>query len=196
MNSTLRRFALLVVPALVACSIVVSAQRRGGDGPPTLTEYDNKDYGLFFPVPEGLSLFTPEQPGRFASLLGEATRRIALLVNLLDQDVSIAVKCSSGVTDADLKSLKQTLDSNPPQAKLPGYKQISVDTPKVGLRSDKDAVGHVYSVMEDTVVKTIRQMMFVHKGRGFTVICSAPAKQFEQVNKKTFDRFFATIDFR
>src|SRR5512146_1898351 len=131
---------------------------RGGGGsagsetavpPKLLTAYDSDDYGLKFPAPPRLSMYTPEVPGPFRQMFTE--RKIVYLVDLMGNSASVSVKYSPGVSDADLKGLKETLDTNPPQAKLPGYRKISLRTIKVGTAGDKDAVEYVYSTTDKDV---------------------------------------------
>jgi len=195
-NSTL-------VLLLTLLSVSLSAQRGGGRGsgggaegvPPTLlTGYDSAEYGMKFPAPPDFSVFTPEQPGRFRQVFTPG--KIIYLVDLMGKPASVSVKYSPGVTDADLKGLKDVLDSNPPQAKLPGYRKISVAMIKIGTRGDKDAVEYVFNSKEKDDMTTTRQVVFVHKGKGFTFGCVALEKDFASVDRKSLQPLFASIEFR
>ena len=42
----------------------------------------------------------------------------------------------------------------------------------------------------------LRQVAFIHKGRGFTITCEASRKRFDKVNKGTFDKFLSKIEFQ
>jgi len=181
-------FAVLSVP------LTAQRGRRSEAGSSARSVYDSEEYGVKFPVPEGLELFTSEEPGPYMSILKD--RRIIYLVGASSRDVSISVRYSPGLTEADLKASKDTLDSTPPQAKLPGYKKISVRFIRIGAGADKEAVEHVYTVTTNNVPTTVRQVMFLHKDRGFTFICSAVERQFAFADKRLFEPIFARMEFR
>jgi hypothetical protein len=203
MKKTFVSSTLVLLLALLSVSL--SAQRGGGGrgsgdsgapgAPPTLlTGYDSAEYGMKFPAPPDLSVFTPAAPGQFRQVFTPG--KVIYLVDLMGKPASVSVKYSPGVTDADLKGLKNTLDSNPPQAKLPGYKKISVAMIKIGARGDKDAVEYVFNSKEKDDTTTTRQVVFVHKGKGFTFGCVALEKDFASVDRKSFQPLFASIEFR
>jgi len=181
---------------LVMLAVPLAAQRgrRADAGSSAKSVYDSEEIGIKFPVPQGLELFTPEEPGPYTSFLSD--RRIMYLVGASSRDVSVSARYSPNVTEADLKASKDTLDSNPPQAKLPGYKKISVRFIKIGAAADKDAVEHIYNVTSNDVPTTVRQVMFLHKGRGFTFICSAVERQYASADKRLFEPIFARMEFR
>lgn len=181
---------------LVMLAVPLAAQRgrRADAGSSAKSIYDSEEIGIKFPVPQGLELFTPEEPGPYTSFLSD--RRILYLVGASSRDVSVSARYSPNVTEADLKASKDTLDSNPPQAKLPGYKRISVRFIKIGAAADKDAVEHIYNVTSNDVPTTVRQVMFLHKGRGFTFMCSAVERQYASADKRLFEPIFARMEFR
>jgi len=157
------------------------------------TNYSNKDFGISFPVPAGLDLYTPENPGPLASLF--TPRQFIYLVNPDFKDENIGAKYSTGVTEADLKQFKELLDTNPPTASLPGYKKISVKFIKIGTKSNKLAVEHVYN-MRGNVLGTLRQITFLHNGRGFTFTCATAQERYEQANKEFFEPIFSKMEFK
>jgi hypothetical protein len=111
----------LAVLVLVMLAVPVAAQRGGRSGgarPETKSVYDSEENGMKFPVPPGLELYTPEDPGPYLSVLSD--RRSIYLVGASSRDASVSVRCSPNVTEAELKAFKDMLDSNPPQARLPG----------------------------------------------------------------------------
>ncbi len=199
-----------LVLLLTVLSVGLSAQRGGGGGggrgasspsaspeanPSTLlTEYDNVDYGMKFPAPPELSIFTPAHPGPFSRMFTPG--KVIYLMDLVGKPASVSVRYSPGVTDADLKGLKATLESNPPQAKLPDYKKISVGMIKIGTHGDKDAVEYVFNSKEKDGMTTTRQVVFIHNGKGFTFACAALEKDFAAVDRKSFQPLFASIEFR
>jgi hypothetical protein len=194
----------IVVLLLLFASVGVLAQRGGGRGgsggggtdgvPPTLlTEYDNAKYGMKFPAPPEFSIFTPEQPGRFRQMFAD---RIIYLVDLVGVDAAVSVRYLPKATEADVNGFKNTVESNPPQAKLPEYKKISVALIKIGAAHDKDAVEYVYTAKNNDKLITTRQVVFLHNGNGFIFTCSAPGKDYASIDKKSFQRLFATIEFK
>jgi hypothetical protein len=187
----------IAVLALVMLAVPLAAQRGGRSGggrPETKSVYDSNEYGMKFPVPPGLELYTPQDPGPYISVLSD--RRIIYLVGVSSRDVSVSARYSPNVPEAELKAFKDTLDSSPPQAKLPGYKKISARVIMIGARADKEAVEHVYDVTNNNVRTTVRQVMFVHKGNGFTFTCSAVERQYASIDKRSFEPIFAAMEFR
>jgi hypothetical protein len=177
-------------------AVPLLAQRGGGRRGGTAsgaTMFENRDDGIAFPVPPDVALYTAEMPGRFTDLFKKGY--IAYMVGPFGKDITIGVREMPGATEADLKGLLQTLETNPPQAAQPGFKKISVGTTKVGDKGDKDAVDFVYDSMTKDVETTTRQLSLVHKGKGFTFSCISPAKDFQAVNKKTFDALFDSLRF-
>jgi hypothetical protein len=196
---TARIRVFLVPAALLIAAGAVTAQRGGGGGrsstaAPVRSEYDSATYGLKFTVPTGLELYTDEEPGRYEKIL--VSGRAIYLINSDQRDASIVAKVSADVSEADLKGLKGVLESNPPQAKLPGYKKIAVSEIMIGAAADKPAVEYIFSEKNDKMTATVRQVMFLHQGRGFTFICTAPERQFGSYNKRFFDPLFARMEFR
>jgi hypothetical protein len=182
----------------------IAAQRggggRGADRPLNRTSYESADYGLKFPVPPDMDLYTPDQPGMYRRIFTE--RRIVYLVSPMRPEESIIVKYSDNVTEADMTSYRTAVDTNPPQAKLPGFLKIGMADITIGKDGAKPAVNFVYEMTTPKTDKspamdmTLRQVVFVHKGRGFTVICEATKKRFEKVNKDTFDKFLSKLEFQ
>jgi hypothetical protein len=196
-----RRLALAaLVLAIFALALPVFAQRgggRGGNPEATLTRtaYESPDKTLAFAVPPDVTLFTPDAPGRFMQVFKSGY--LAYLINLVGKEITIGVKAMPGATEADLNGLRQTLDTNPPQAKQPGYKKLALGTAKVGIGQDKDAIDYIYSFENDKKVPmTTRQVAFLHGPKGYVITCTAPDKDFAAVNKKTFDTLFHSIELK
>ncbi len=190
----------VVVLLSLTLSVPLVAQRGGGGRgggrameAPTLSAYESPANAISFPVPPDVSLFTPEQPGRFDQVFRKGY--IAYLHNLVGKDITIGVKAIPGMAEADLRGLLQTLQTNPPQGNQPGFKKVSANAVKIGAGGEKDAVDYVYTTLNKDVEMTTRQVSAVHKGKGFVFTCIAPTKDFDAVNRKTFDRLFATLRF-
>jgi hypothetical protein len=190
---------------LIVLSASVAAQRGGGGGrgaerPIARTTYESSDYGFTFSVPSDMDLYTPDQPGAYRRIFTE--RRIVYVVSPMRPEESISIKYSDNVTEADLKSYQTTIETNPPQAKLPGFVKIGVANVPIGKDGAKNAVNFVYdmttpgSAKAPSVEMTLRQVVFIHKGRGFTITFEAAKKRFDKVNKDTFDKFLSKIEFQ
>jgi len=197
----IRRWTVALL--LIGLSASLLAQRgggRGADRPIARTTYESSDYGLRFAVPVDMDLYTPDQPGAYRRVFTE--RRIVYVVSPMRPEESISIKYSDNVTEADLKSYQTTIETNPPQAKLPGFVKIGVANVPTGKDGAKNAVNFVYEMTTpktDTapsVEMTLRQVVFIHKGRGFTITCEAAKKRFDKVNKDTFDKFLSKIEFQ
>ena len=191
MKGTLEISAAALLLVVVAVPLAAQRGGRAGAASSAKSAYDSQENGLKFPVPAGLELFTPEDPGPYTSCLSE--RRILYLVGGSGRDVTVSARYSPGLTEADLKASKDTLDSSPPQAKLPGYKKISVRFIKIGAGADVEAVEHVYTVTGNNVPTTVRPVMFLHTGRGFTFMCSAAEKQYAAAEKRLFEPIFTKM---
>jgi hypothetical protein len=158
-----------------------------------MASYLNEEFGVSFPVPKGLDMYTSDSPGPLASLFTPGY--FIYLVNPNFHDENIGAKYSTGVTEDDLKQFKELLDTNPPTASLPGYKKISVKFIKIGSNGNKLAVEHIYNVMGNVLGK-LRQVMFLHNGRAFTFTCASAQDRYYQANKELFDQVFSNMEFR
>jgi hypothetical protein len=194
----------LVALVVVVLSVSLAAQRggggRGAQRPIARTTYESSDYGLKFPVPPDMDLYTPDQPGTYRRVFTE--RRIAYVVSPMRPEESIGIKYSEGVGETDLAAYQTMIETNPPQAKLPGFLKLSVGSIPIGKDGAKSAVNFVYDMTTPGTDKapamemTLRQVVFIHKGRGFTITCEASKKRFDKVNKDTFDKFLSKIEFQ
>ena len=194
----------MVALVAVALSVTLAAQRggggRGAERPIARTTYESSDYGFKFPVPAGMDLYTPDQPGTYRRVFSE--RRIVYVVSPMRPEESISIKYSEGVSEADLTSYRTMIDTNPPQAKLPGFLKLGVADVPIGKDGATSAVSFTYEMTtpktdkEPSVEMTLRQVVFIHKGRGFTITCEASKKRFDKVNKDTFDKFLSKIEFQ
>ena len=194
--------AVVCVGLAVAIAAPAWAQRGGGrsreggaatEAAASKKLYENKELGIRFAVPPGLELYTPESAGRYKSAFTE--RKIALLVNPLRVEDSVAVKYADGMKEADLKSYQAILESNPPQAKLPGYEKVSLAFVKIGKEGAEEAIDFVYKDTQNGESTTIRQVVFVHNGRGFTLTCSAVTKDYGMANREWFEVLLRQLEF-
>jgi hypothetical protein len=195
---------MLALAVVLVLSLPVAAQRgrggRGVDRPMDRRSYESADYGLKFPVPADMDLYTPDEPGMYRRVFTE--RRIVYLVNPMHPEESISIKYADHMTDADVASYKTVVDTNPPQARLPGFLKIGVMESPIGKDGAKRAVSFIYGMTTPRTGKAaelemmLRQVVFVHQDRGFTITCETSKKRFDKVNAGTFDRFLSRIEFQ
>ncbi len=189
------RRALILTAIFVTCFAGAAAAQRGGrnagmERPETPRRFDNAELGLGFDVPEGLGLYTPERPGRYRSVLKDG--RFVYLDIPGIRSASLTAKWSPNTTEADLAGYKSILETNPPQAKLEGFKKHSVKMIKIGKNHDKDALEFVY----DSGNSTVRQVVFVHNGKGFTFTGTVLQAQFGAAEVEMFRPLFERLEFK
>jgi hypothetical protein len=187
----------LVLATACLATVTLSAQRggggRGGIQRPSNSAFVSPEYGISFPAPSGFDLYTAEEPGRYRRLFEQ--RHLAVLVNPMQTGESVTIRFSGNLTEADLKGYRDAAETHPPQAALPGYEKVGVSATKIGKDEVKDAVEYVYKVKQEKTDETIRQVVFLHKGRGFMITCTAEQKRFEKANKE-FSRFLSSLEFK
>jgi len=190
----IRRSFILALVLLSVFAGSAAAQRGGRNAaierPDTPMRFDSADLGLGFDVPDGLRLYTAERPGRFRSILADG--RFVYLETPSMRSASVTAKWSANTTEADLTAYKGILDTNPPQAKLEGFKKHSVKMIKIGKDGDKDALEFVY----DSGNSTFRQIVFVHNGKGFTFTGTVLQAQFGAAESEMFKPLFARLEFK
>lgn len=151
-------------------------------------KYINRDYGFSFSISQDMHLYTPEHPGPFTF----AQENIFILANKWKPNEFIMVNLSAVTAEEELQSMMETLDSRGlPQ---PDYRKVSVRYTNIGGNQQKRAVEHIFN-MQASVPKTMRQICFVHKGKGFAFICTTDADHFQETNQEFFEPFFRSITF-
>ena len=190
----LRRSIVLVVLFLAAFAGEVSAQRGQRsmevERPETPVRFESEELGIAFDAPQGVRVYTPAAPGRYGFVLVEG--RFVYLESPRIRNASAVAKFFANATDAELKSYKDILDANPPQSKLEGFKKRSVRFITIGKKADKQALEFVY----DTQSVRIRQVVFVHNGKGITFTCTAPQPQYGTAEAEMFKPIFSRLEFR
>jgi hypothetical protein len=184
---------------VVLVSAGPGAQRGGGRGtaverPETPTVFDNEELKIHFDAPQGALIYTPAAPGKYKDVL--VNGRFLRMGSTEYRDVVVEAKSSPKMTEADLKGYLDVLGTNPPQAKLPGFKKVSLKTIKIGKQKDKEAIDFVYNAEPDGAPKTFRQVAFLHGGNGFVFTCSALQPQFGAADISVFGPVFSNMEFR
>jgi hypothetical protein len=151
-------------------------------------KYINHNYGFSFPITLDMNLYTPDHPGPFTF----EKENIFFLANKWKPSEFIMVNLSAVTAEEELQSMKETIDSRGlPQ---PGYRKVAVQYTNIGKNQQKRAVEHIFNI-QASVPKTMRQISFVHKGKGFAFICTTNADRFQETNQAFFDPFFRSIIF-
>lgn len=176
-------------------AIVPNAKTNGVDShsaPATTTgtQGGNKQVGITFLVPKGIELYSAENPGPLGSQI--SSEEPFILVNPDFHDENVNIKIADGVTESDLKSMKEQLDSTP-NMPLPGYKRIAVRNIKIGKNSKLSAVEHEFQ-MQGNVLGRMRSITFVIGNRGFILSCGTSLERFEAANKNFFQPFLQSIE--
>jgi hypothetical protein len=196
--SAFLRSVVVFLLGVVLSSAGLTAQRGGRGAAPERSEapavFDSQELKIRFDAPQGALVYTVAAPGRYASVL--VNGKFLRMGSAEFRDVVVEAKSSANMTEADLKGYMSALETNPPQAKLQGFKKISVKMIKIGKERDKDAVEFVYNSQQDGAPRTIRQIAFVHAGNGFVFTCSSLEPQFGAANVSVFNVLFSRLEFR
>jgi hypothetical protein len=179
--------AIAVVPS---CALA-GRSRAGASAKADSGKYSHKKYGISFNVPRGMSLYTPQNPGPVASLISAGSPFI--LVNPRFTEENINVKVAENISESDLIGFKKMLDETP-NMPLPEYRRISVKSIKIGKQGKERAVEHVF-IMRGNILGKLRQVTFVHRGRGFTFTCATAVGRFDKANRQFFDGLFRSMAF-
>lgn len=150
--------------------------------------YTNQTYGFSFPLLEEMILYTPEHPGPFTF----EERNIFILVNKWKSSDLIVLNRSAFADEVELDSLKSQLESRGlPQ---PDYHKVSVGYTSIGDHQQKRAVEHIFD-LQGRVPRTMRYICFVHKGQGFTFVCTSNTDRFQETNRTFFEPVLRSIKF-
>jgi len=186
----MKRTIVLSITSIVAfLSFAISQTSAGETGG---NQYSNKKFGISFTIPDGMKLYTAENPGPLASQISSSDPFILVNPDFTEENVN--AKVSENISENDLNGLKKMLDDNPNMS-LPKYKRISVSFVKVGKQKDKIAVEHVF-IMQGNILGKLRQITFVHKERGFTFTCATGVDRFDRANLQFFQKIFDNMVFK
>jgi hypothetical protein len=153
--------------------------------------YSSQEFKLSFMIPSPLKLYTAKNPGPLSRLFSAGSIFVLVNPNFLDENIN--VKVSEGVSENDLVEFKSMLENKP--LPVPGYKKISIRFITIGKEGDKKALEHVYN-MKGNVLGRMRQVTFIHRGRGFTFTCGTAQNRFNETNHLIFDKIFNNIEFK
>ncbi len=156
------------------------------------TEYSNKMYGIYFIIPEGIRIYTADNPGPLASRISSNTP--IYLVNLNFTEENCNVQVIEPISENDLTSYKNMLEQNP-KMNLPKYQRISVDFIKIGKQKTITAVEHMF-MMQGNIFGKLRQVTFAHNGKGFIFTCATAVDRFDKTNQQFFIPLFESMAFK
>lgn len=150
--------------------------------------YTNQQLGFALPLSDDVRLFTADNPGPFTF----GAQNLVILMNKWRPSDLIMVNISEVADDKGLSDLKSSLDSRGlPQA---GYRKIAVRDITLGKNQDKRAVDHLFD-LKGSSTRTLRQVNFVHRGKGIALVCTAKADDFEKTDKAFFEPVLRSIIF-
>jgi hypothetical protein len=162
--------------------------------PETPTVFDSEELKIHIDAPEGVLIYTAAAPGRYKSLL--VNGKFLHIDSMAFRNTVVEAKASPNMSEADLKGYLNVLETNPPQAKFPGYKKVSLKTIKIGKQKDKEAIDFVYNVEQNGAPTTFRQVAFVHGSSGFVFTCSSLQPRFGEADISLFSLVFSRMEFR
>ncbi len=150
--------------------------------------YTNQQHGFSFALSEDVRIFTPDNPGPFTF----GAHNLAILVNRWKPSDLIMVNLSEVADEKGLSDLISGLESQGlPQ---PGYRKIAVRQTTVGKNQDKRAVEHIFD-LKGQPSRTMRQVCFIHRGKGFALVCTANADNYQKTDEAFFEPVLRSIIF-
>ena len=179
-------FVVIVVVLSVTVIFLTSTAQTDSN------EYSNKKYGLSFAIPNGINLYTADNPGPLASQI--SSDKPFYLVNLDFTEENCNVQVMEPISENDITGYKNMLDQNP-KMNMPKYQRISVNFIKIGKQKNKTAVEHVF-MMQGNIFGKLRQITFANKGKGFIFTCATAVNRFDKTNQQFFTPLFDSMDFK
>ncbi len=150
--------------------------------------YANQQLGFSLPLSEDVRLFTPDNPGPFTF----GAQNLAILVNKWKPSDLIMVNLSEVADEKGLADLRSGLESRGlPQS---GYRKIAVRSTNIGKNQEKSAVEHIFD-LQGQPPRTMRQVSFIHRGKGFALVCTADADHFQKADKAFFEPVLRSMIF-
>jgi len=185
-------FLIIVLTVFFVMNVSFLSWAQNNNQSSTTNEYKDETNGLTFQIPEGINLYTTENPGPLASQISMDAPYI--FVNPAFTEENINVKITENISENDLADFKKMLEDNPSQP-LPGYRRISVRTIKIGTDKNKTAIEHIF-IMQGNILGKLRQVVFVNNGRGFIFTCATAVDRFDNANQQFFQRVFDSMVFK
>lgn len=158
-------------------------------------QFESKKFGFSFNVPENVNVYTTDDPGPMASRINSATPLWLVNSSLASERINLKVSDYEDATESELNQFKQELDKGIPYRSMSQYQKISVRFINIGKKGDKHAVEHIHA-LKQIVPKTLRQTMFIHRGRLFSFTCATSPERYDSADKQFFDVIFTTMEFK
>ncbi|MBI4707686.1 MAG: hypothetical protein HY761_07155 [Candidatus Omnitrophica bacterium] len=108
--------------------------------------FSNEKWGIKFAIPEGVNLYTSENPGPMASRITSETPLWIVSSSLASERINVKVSHRQDATEKELEELKQQLEIN--GMPFPQYQGISVKFIKIGKQRDKNSVEHIHALKQ------------------------------------------------
>jgi hypothetical protein len=169
---------------LVFCALAAAP----GGAADKAQHYTDQQHGFSLPLSEDVRIFTPDNPGPFTF----GAQNLLILVNKWKPSDLIMVNLSEVADEKGLSDLRSSLESR--GLSQPGYHKIAVRQTTLGKNQDKQAVEHIFD-LKGQPSRTMRQVCFLHRGKGFALVCTADADHFQKTDKSFFEPVLRSIIF-
>jgi hypothetical protein len=177
--------------SIIGVTLFVFLVCQAASGASHPKKYSNKQLGISFTIPDGIDLYTTENPGLLAAQISASVPII--LVNPAFTEENINVQIVDNVSESNLRNFKKELDNKPNIAR-PQYKRISVSFIKIGRQKNETAIEHVF-IMKGDILGKVRQVTFSHRGKGFIFTCFTAVGRFDKANQLFFNPLFDSMAF-
>ncbi len=179
---------------LTCCAVMVSFA-PSAHALAAQNSYENDNWGFEFVIPDGVTLYTVDDPGPMASRIDSETPLWLVNSSLASERINVKVSTFQDATERELTQFKQQLDNGTLYRSVSGYQNIAVRFIEIGKNGNKRAIEHLHA-LEQSEPKRLRQVMFIHRGRLFNFTCATSPERFDGADEEFFDLIFRSLEFR
>lgn len=151
--------------------------------------YSNDEYGLSLRYAGRWEVYTRESPGRAKPMFGKGL--LVVFVNPVDTNENVNIGVAEDVSESELKDLVQMFDLKYPQY----FKNFEKVSARKMTLSGAPAVEYIFKSLRLGDRMQCRQVIIVHKNRGFTVTCTTFEDKFPRTDQQFFEPLLASIQF-
>jgi len=156
--------------------------------------FKSDEWGIKFLIPQGVLLYTSDNPGAMASRINSTTPLWLVNSALESERINLKISEDDTVTAAELDEFKQELDKGTPYGSTRQYRKLSVKYVDIGKNGSKHAVEHIHA-LKQREPKKLRQIIFVHRGKLFSFTCATTPERFDVADKDFFSLIFNGMEF-
>lgn len=155
--------------------------------------FTSDEYRLSFIIPEGLNVYTPDDPGPVGALFVNPRIKMVLAppgttetnVNLLILDYA---------SESEMEQLKAILENG----ELPigmDYTKIHVEDTTVGSEVEERAIDHMLEIpIDENNSLKMRQIIFMHNSKSITMTFTSPSRDYDEASEDFFKPLIDSID--